>query len=119
MDSDTNANANAVVNTDVTDEQQNPDPIWMQKIQGIFGEFRASLIDFRRNIKRIFEEEEERKTRALLVLGVITNLNAIVTNLLNLLGYKNAATIFGIVIGALTIITFIVQSGLFSPLEPA
>ena len=43
MDSDTNANANAVVNTDVTDEQQNPDPIWMQKIQGIFGEFRALL----------------------------------------------------------------------------
>ena len=45
----------------------------------------------------------------LLVLGVITNLNTIITNSLTLAGYKLAATISGIAIGAVAIIMFVIQ----------
>lgn len=105
--------------SDTAGEQHLVQSSWTNAMRRCCGRARVLFDDLKRNVTRICTREDERKTRTLLLLGVLTNLNAIITNSLNLAGLSTLAMIFGVVLGVLTIIAFLIQSGLFDSVAPA
>lgn len=89
-----------------------------RNLQKCWGQCAMPFYELRRNLIRIFSRDDEKKTRTLLVFGVLTNLNGVITSILNLAGFHVAALISGLVIGCFTIVTFMIQSGLFDPVGP-
>lgn len=74
--------------------------------------------DVNRNFKRL-RRADERSARSLVILGLLISSNSIVTNVLGLCGYPDVAHWYAVLAGGITIIVFVLQSGLFDSLEPA
>ena len=71
--------------------------------------------NLKRNIRRV-NGKEGRALRATIVLGLLVNTNAIITNSLSLRGHPKAAAIYGIAAGVVTFLFFLFQLDLFADL---